>query len=53
MPVINYHDEPYYWKDVNGENLQIVDWQSTSASGWRVRYSITAGMKELARSSST
>ena len=35
---INYHDELYYWKDVNGENLQIVDWQSTSASGWRVRY---------------
>ncbi len=37
-PAINYHDELYYWKDVNGENLQIVDWQSTSASGWRVRY---------------
>lgn len=37
-PAINYHDELYYWKDVKGENLQIVDWQSTSASGWRVRY---------------
>lgn len=37
-PAINYHDELYYWKDVNGENLQIVDWQSQSASGWRVRY---------------
>jgi 3-(3-hydroxy-phenyl)propionate hydroxylase len=37
-PAINYHDELYYWKDANGENLQIVDWQSTSASGWRVRY---------------
>lgn len=35
---INYHDELYYWKDTQGENLQIVDWQSTSASGWRVRY---------------
>ncbi|MCE5973138.1 bifunctional 3-(3-hydroxy-phenyl)propionate/3-hydroxycinnamic acid hydroxylase [Sinirhodobacter sp. WL0062] len=35
---INYHDELYYWKDANRENLQIVDWQSTSASGWRVRY---------------
>ena len=35
---INYHDELYYWKDAQGENLQIVDWQSTSASGWRVRY---------------
>ena len=37
-PAINYHDELYYWKDPQGENLQIVDWQSTSASGWRVRY---------------
>ncbi len=37
-PAINYHDELYYWKDAKGENLQIVDWQSTSASGWRVRY---------------
>lgn len=37
-PAINYHDELYYWKDTQGENLQIVDWQSTSASGWRVRY---------------
>ena len=37
-PAINFHDELYYWKDKNGENLQIVDWQSTSASGWRVRY---------------
>ncbi|WP_172331746.1 bifunctional 3-(3-hydroxy-phenyl)propionate/3-hydroxycinnamic acid hydroxylase [Mangrovicoccus sp. HB161399] len=37
-PAINYHDELYYWRDAKGENLQIVDWQSTSASGWRVRY---------------
>lgn len=37
-PAINFHDELYYWKDAQGENLQIVDWQSTSASGWRVRY---------------
>lgn len=37
-PAINYHDELYYWRDTKGENLQIVDWQSTSASGWRVRY---------------
>ncbi len=37
-PAINYHDELYYWKDANRENLQIVDWQSQSASGWRVRY---------------
>lgn len=37
-PAISYHDELYYWKNAAGENIQIVDWQSTSASGWRVRY---------------
>lgn len=37
-PAISYHDELYYWKNARGENLQIVDWQSQSASGWRVRY---------------
>lgn len=37
-PAINYHDELYYWRNADGEDLQIVDWQSTSASGWRVRY---------------
>ncbi|MFT4149447.1 MAG: bifunctional 3-(3-hydroxy-phenyl)propionate/3-hydroxycinnamic acid hydroxylase [Paracoccaceae bacterium] len=37
-PAISFHDELYYWKDAGRENLQIVDWQSTSASGWRVRY---------------
>lgn len=35
---ISWHDELYYWRDAKGEDLQIVDWQSTSASGWRVRY---------------
>lgn len=35
---INFHDELYYWKNRDGQNLQIVDWQSQSASGWRVRY---------------
>ncbi|MBW6419664.1 bifunctional 3-(3-hydroxy-phenyl)propionate/3-hydroxycinnamic acid hydroxylase [Celeribacter sp. PS-C1] len=35
---ISYHDELYYWKNRDGENIQIVDWQSQSASGWRVRY---------------
>ncbi len=35
---INYHDELYYWRNAAGEDLQIVDWKSTSASGWRVRY---------------
>ncbi|MFB9953151.1 bifunctional 3-(3-hydroxy-phenyl)propionate/3-hydroxycinnamic acid hydroxylase [Rhizobium puerariae] len=37
-PAISYHDELYYWRNAAGENIQIVDWQSTSASGWRVRY---------------
>ncbi|TNE64717.1 MAG: bifunctional 3-(3-hydroxy-phenyl)propionate/3-hydroxycinnamic acid hydroxylase [Rhodobacteraceae bacterium] len=37
-PAINYHDELYYWRNRAGENIQIVDWQSQSASGWRVRY---------------
>ena len=35
---ISFHDELYYWKNRDGENLSIVDWQSQSASGWRVRY---------------
>lgn len=35
---INFHDELYYWKNRDGQNIQIVDWQSQSASGWRVRY---------------
>ncbi|PCH95873.1 MAG: 3-(3-hydroxyphenyl)propionate hydroxylase [Rhodobacteraceae bacterium] len=37
-PAFENHDELYYWKDTNNENIQIVDWQSMSASGWRVRY---------------
>ncbi|RDK05600.1 bifunctional 3-(3-hydroxy-phenyl)propionate/3-hydroxycinnamic acid hydroxylase [Cupriavidus lacunae] len=37
-PAITCHDELYYWKNAKGEDLQIVDWQSRSASGWRVRY---------------
>ena len=35
---IDYHDDFYYWRNAQGEDLQIVDWKSTSASGWRVRY---------------
>ncbi|WP_164662109.1 bifunctional 3-(3-hydroxy-phenyl)propionate/3-hydroxycinnamic acid hydroxylase [Tropicibacter sp. Alg240-R139] len=35
---INFHDELYYCKNRDGQNLSIVDWQSQSASGWRVRY---------------
>ncbi|AFJ46244.1 bifunctional 3-(3-hydroxy-phenyl)propionate/3-hydroxycinnamic acid hydroxylase [Shimwellia blattae] len=37
-PAIDHHDALYYWRNAAGEDLQIVDWQSTSASGWRVRY---------------
>lgn len=35
---IEYHDELYYWKNADREDLQIVDWKSTSSSGWRVTY---------------
>lgn len=37
-PAINFHDELYYWKNAAGEDIQILDWKSISASGWRVRY---------------
>lgn len=37
-PAISSFDELYYWKNAKRENIQIVDWQSMSASGWRVRY---------------
>ena len=37
-PAIDFHNELYYWKNPAGENLLVVDWASTSASGWRVRY---------------
>ncbi|MGX1186411.1 2-polyprenyl-6-methoxyphenol hydroxylase-like FAD-dependent oxidoreductase [Pseudomonas sp. F-14 TE3623] len=37
-PAIEYHDDLYYWRNAAGEDLQLVDWKSTSASGWRVRY---------------
>ncbi|MCB1334835.1 MAG: bifunctional 3-(3-hydroxy-phenyl)propionate/3-hydroxycinnamic acid hydroxylase [Roseivivax sp.] len=45
-PAISYHDELYYWKNRDGQNLQIVDWQSQSASGWRVRYWFNQPMME-------
>ncbi len=35
---IEYHDELYYWKNADLEDLQIVDWKSVSPSGWRVTY---------------
>jgi 2-polyprenyl-6-methoxyphenol hydroxylase-like FAD-dependent oxidoreductase len=43
---ISYHDELYYWKNKDRENLAIVDWQSLSASGWRVRYWFNQPMME-------
>ena len=45
-PAISFHDELYYWKNKNRKNLQIVDWQSQSASGWRVRYWFNQPMME-------
>ena len=45
-PAISYHDELYYWKNADRENLQVVDWQSQSASGWRVRYWFNQPMLE-------
>lgn len=45
-PAISYHDELYYWKNRDGKNLSIVDWQSQSASGWRVRYWFNQPMME-------
>ncbi len=37
-PLIEYHDELYYWKNADLEDLQLVDWKSVSSSGWRVTY---------------
>lgn len=45
-PAISFHDELYYWKNRDGQILQIVDWQSQSASGWRVRYWFNQPMME-------
>lgn len=45
-PAISFHDELYYWKNRDGQNLQGVDWQSQSASGWRVRYWFNQPMME-------
>ena len=35
---IQYHEELYYWRNADLEDLQIVDWKSISPSGWRVTY---------------
>jgi 3-(3-hydroxy-phenyl)propionate hydroxylase len=45
-PAISYHDELYYWKNRDRHDIQIVDWQSQSASGWRVRYWFNQPMME-------
>ena len=37
-PAIEYHEELYYWKNAELEDLQLVDWKSVSPSGWRVTY---------------
>lgn len=37
-PAIEYHEELYYWKNADLEDLQLVDWKSVSPSGWRVTY---------------
>ena len=37
-PMIDYHEELYYWKNADLKDLQIVDWKSISSSGWRVTY---------------
>lgn len=45
-PAISFHDELYYWKNKDRQDIQIVDWQSQSASGWRVRYWFNQPMME-------
>ncbi len=37
-PAFQYHEELYYWKNADLEDLQIVDWKSVSSSSWRVTY---------------
>ena len=37
-PAFEYHEELYYWKNVQLENLELVDWESVASSGWRVTY---------------
>ncbi|MDJ0992770.1 MAG: bifunctional 3-(3-hydroxy-phenyl)propionate/3-hydroxycinnamic acid hydroxylase [Dinoroseobacter sp.] len=37
-PAFENHKELYYWKNAALENLQIVDWESLSPSGWHVTY---------------
>ncbi|WP_267618504.1 bifunctional 3-(3-hydroxy-phenyl)propionate/3-hydroxycinnamic acid hydroxylase MhpA [Gordonia bronchialis] len=37
-PAVEHHDDLYYWRNAQGQNLLEVDWKSTAASGWRTRY---------------
>lgn len=37
-PAFEYHEELYYWKNAELEPLELVDWKSVAASGWRVTY---------------
>lgn len=45
-PAVNHHDELYFWRNGDGQDVQLVDWQSQSASGWRVRYWFNQPMLE-------
>lgn len=52
-PAIEHHDEVYYWKNADRQNLLEVDWGSTAASGWRTRYwfyqpELEARLREIA-----
>ena len=37
-PAFEHHEELYYWKNADLEPLELVDWESVAASGWRVTY---------------
>ena len=37
-PAFEYHEELYHWKNADLEPLELVDWESVAASGWRVTY---------------
>ncbi len=37
-PAVEHHDDLYYWRNAQAQNLMEVDWKSVAASGWRTRY---------------
>lgn len=37
-PAFENHQELYYWKNANFDDLQVVDWKSLAPSGWHVTY---------------